>query len=439
VRGWSVFFALLLAIGLALLAVGGPGGPGSEGISRWDDASGETSLRKEGPTASAPVLEGRAAPSPAPPLLLPLDVPAPLRTATGAVEEEVARGLLAGLVAAADGRPLEGAVVSARLHRGAAANLEPVSTDRAGRFAFEAVPLASSFYLDVEPADAVAEAGVAYAERVVGPVSVADVPVAIVLEVEALIEGRVLDEDGDPLPVRAVKIVARRVGADPGEAWQAASQPEGTFTLGPLPAGPYVVWATSDSDLLAPPPLLSVTAPASDVRIVMADAGAVEGAVLGAHVAGFEVGWSMRLGEGVTVGRSVRVGEDGRFRVGGVGPGPVLLWARGGGRVAVQQGVLAGEGYELRPDRGFSIEGSVRFVDLDASEGLPALVLLLEEEASGYQVRCSFSDGTFRLDSLPPGVYRPQLAGGGWEVARAARIRAGAQGVELSVSRRGQP
>jgi len=158
-------------------------------------------------------------------------------------------------------------------------------------------------------------------------VAAAPVEAAWLVDTGPTVRGIVVDTAGKP--IADASIYARNVGGDPRAA-SASSRDEtftdGSFVIVGLRAGKIELNATApDHPRLDPPLELELTADVDDVRITLADAGAIQGTVVdetGVPVARLEI-----RARGNPDGGSGETGDDGAFLVRGVPAGTYRVFA----------------------------------------------------------------------------------------------------------------
>jgi len=162
-----------------------------------------------------------------------------LAVAAGSVLEDIVLQLgaavaLRGRVLDSDGRPIEGAEVSGHSYSGA---IEPVITDRDGRFQLERIPVGGPWLVVEAQA-----AGFVHAHQQFDGERLPTAEVELRLERGFEIHGRVADEQGAPLPGTLVYAGTSRWSSAP----QTMSGDEGEFVLRDVDRGERLISAERD-------------------------------------------------------------------------------------------------------------------------------------------------------------------------------------------------
>lgn len=259
----------------------------------------------------------------------------------------------------------------------------------------------------------------------------------------ASISGTVTGAESKPLGGVQVDVSA----PDGGSLWGGSTGPNGTYTVGGLPAGSYVVGFSAagylpgyfeDAESARSAKLVTVAegAAAGEVDGHLQLAGSIAGTVTdsaGTPLPGIEV--SVRDGHGHYAGATTAA--DGTYSIGELAPGsysvrfapeaPVAGFSPGGGNYLAQyydQRASAGEadpvtvvggrtatGIDARLAAGGTISGHV--VD-DTGASVYGL-LVTATDANGEFVGSSFTDesGNYSIDQLPTGTYALEFASAG--------------------------
>lgn len=226
----------------------------------------------------------------------------------------------------------------------------------------------------------------------------------IELERGALVEGRVVYDDGTPVTAQMQVFVH-------GAPGQGTAVTDGAFSLKNVPAGKVLLAVRGLYPLMMESDPVEVTAPASGVVIKLPKPGRLEGRVLDKQtqrpVRQFTVGTETRTGP--RRGNTTRAftDDDGKFVLEDVPPGTYDVYVIASGYArgttnAVE--VTAGEGstVELSLERGATVVGRV------TANGQPvsgaAVSSSGESRARGAQVKHSDANGEFVLDTLAGGT-----------------------------------
>ena len=207
------------------------------------------------------------------------------------------------------------------------------------------------------------------------------------LQMASSIRGRVVRKDGSG--VAGVGIMEDQVGG------AASTEADGSFTLANIPKGPHVLrWFTGTIHGET-----NATAPADDVRIVLADPGIVRGRVAdaaGAPVTSFQV---LVTQEAFALGNPQQVSDaDGRFvwKEAPAGQATVLVKATGfvaaSKSIAVEEGKTADVAFTLQ--RGRAVRGKVVSA---AGAPLAEVQIALQESQESTVTK---ADGTFELNDV---------------------------------------
>lgn len=337
------------------------------------------------------------------------------------------------------GAPIAGAVVE-ELARAQTA----LRTDRTGVLMFPvaghaAEPGGESAQLDL----VVRAAGFASAWTQVGSGATGEETRVVTLSPGQRIEGRVLFEDGSPVPGAELELLAGGVPLEAAFAWQkrleelrrsrppfaalpshgqTLSRPDGRFTLRDVGEGPYrlVFRATADpGDGSAAPVsavLEGVRGGASELILRLPagppvhPAGGLEGMVVDRSSGDPLLEFDARLSRG-DLERNAEPLGPGRFRFERLVAGEYRLVVSANGylpgvvdpvRVDVQGPPGA---IEVRLERGATILGTVRGL-----AGVREAWLRFQDEEGGIAGRALLgSDGHYRISGFPPGTYTPEV------------------------------
>ncbi len=349
---------------------------------------------------------------------------------------------VSGIVRDTKGAPVQGAQVlyesvGDRFMR-ADPRFDAQTTDASGGFTFAALPKGTfrftaqhSIYApgESEPVTLTAE-------------SAAD-GVTITLEEGASLVGRVLDENGNPAALAAVRVATagrgRRGGGRPTQVY---SQEDGRFEVTGLARKSVSVVAlheTATSETLEVD--LTTVARQADLELLLGLNGVISGTVsdsTGAPIDGAQVRLrpdfrtqnfsfaDMRL-RGMASGVS---DAGGRFSFHGLGEGTYTVMASppgsamqfrggrgGGGRDGVEAAVGDTEVRIVLEARG-SIVGKVAYAD----GSVPAAFTISMGGRRGASTPFSTKDGAFRIGDLEPGTYEPRLSGSGFQESRIAEV-----------------
>ncbi|MCB1034241.1 MAG: carboxypeptidase regulatory-like domain-containing protein [Acidobacteria bacterium] len=245
----------------------------------------------------------------------------------------------------------------------------------------------------------------------VGPTDLGE----IVLEAEATLEGRVVDEGGDGLGGVHLSL---RLHASPGvprrllETW---SEEDGGFRFPDLPRrSPFRLTASFPG--YRPRSLASIPAELDESLLLVLEAGVlVQGKVLssGGEPSLAEVSWQLRNGDGMAVG-TVPSSADGRFELPPQGPGTLTLRARSeGGQsdpLSVELSGVSGPELTLILRSGGAVAGRVLSPEGLAVEGA-RLSLEPLPSARGFEV--GLPSPPVEGESAGGGLFRLAFGGGG--------------------------
>lgn len=326
-------------------------------------------------------------------------------------------GVAPGPAAGIDGVVIDqaGAAVAGALVRAARRHGEPVTTSTDGQGHFRVDAPAGAYVVTASALDRAP----ASAEIVVAAASRAEVRLTLGAATPTL-RGQVHDLTGGPV-AGALVTFARSAGvlaSDDQRAVATLSDGEGRFALALAP-GAYLV-ATAHPDYLRDARAIDVGTPPSPLEIELAPGGVVEGVVRrrpdGAPVAGAHVSYAHErvaggaLGGMVTQGGggSVTADPSGRFRIGGLGAGRVVLDARSDDAASVDStdvelGIAeTASGIEVWIEAAPAIAGVVRYQD-----GAPAAGAEVTALTGGDAMRVEAEDdGRFRIVGMPAGAVQ---------------------------------
>ncbi|HTF89319.1 MAG TPA: carboxypeptidase-like regulatory domain-containing protein [Planctomycetota bacterium] len=206
-------------------------------------------------------------------------------------------------------------------------------SDADGRFRFEDVPIGSWLVGPQPPEhgqpaaqDPTAFPALAQLVRVEPGISVVDI--AIRLERGLYLSGKVLGASGEP--ARDAHIEAFRLSASEQCVVDATSMASGSFTLGPLPAGTYTVFAQCGAEGQVHSEMLSVMAGNSDIVLRLRKAAMIRGTIVDASHAPQE--GVVTIANVVDSIDSLDVNDtqtqEGKFQFPALGPGSFVLSCR---------------------------------------------------------------------------------------------------------------
>lgn len=341
---------------------------------------------------------------------------------------------VAGRVVDGNGKPVQGARLVAVPARGdlLAAFREgarrPAVSDASGRFSFEGLPAGGSFTLRAEKKG--------FAPGQAGPFDVergADRrDVEIRLEEGAAIKVRLTDRDG--VPVRSVEIEledtdrknsrgprfggGRRVDSDEIE-----SAGDGRLVARPLPTGTFTVrMAPEDFAEIERENVKLRAGETVDLGSITVEEGrSISGTITdaaGSPVAAAEIR-GIWMEEGSPRTRRAKSREDGRYRLAGLGSGPLLRFTvtAKGFAEATRDNAQPGEAIDLVLERTGSIVGRVVHSDgtvppafrvrahPESSEAQNPFMRFMALRLGDEQEAFSDPSGNFRLDGIGGGTY----------------------------------
>jgi protocatechuate 3,4-dioxygenase beta subunit len=335
---------------------------------------------------------------------------------------------LSGSVRDGAGRPVRGAVV--RAESDTAWNAPPPErTDARGGFAMPGVPPGEYTVVAREGGRAPAIAVVVVEPR-------GEVAASLTLSDGGYVTGRIVDDEERPLAgrVRVEAYEGKALPAFAADLLAAEAGTDGTFALGPVPPGPLAISVSAPRHSAArveadvPGPGRAV-----DLGDVALDPGlAIRGRVRDPEeqpVAGATVRATAQSpgGSGEAEAES---GPDGRFELGGLGPGRYGVHASAAGYASGEATADAGgEPVEVVLDLGGILSG--RVVDAGGEPVEGAEVSARDESQPGgwrvFSGRSDEGDGRFSLRDVSPGRYDLEVrAGARGEASRAGvRVPAG--------------
>ena len=267
------------------------------------------------------------------------------------------------------------------------------------------------------------------------------------------ISGRVEYEDGSP--VVGARVSAGSAGTQnfyaPGLQHHTGS--DGSFTVSPLKPGAYTLavdppWQGNVS--VKPVRMEGVSAGTTDLVVQATRGMSISGVVVnqdGEPVTNIQFNVQPPPDENTrhVQWRSARTDGDGKFEIGGLGPGDHLLHFRAGAGYSARQvpGIAAGT-TDVRVELGaaLSISGWVMNAD-----GSPAAGIQLQAQSSstastptqiwgrGGSANKTGNDGAFTLSGLSPGNYRIVRTDGGGILLDADDVAAGSEGLRLTLDR----
>jgi hypothetical protein len=285
--------------------------------------------------------------------------------------------------------------------------------------------------------------------------------VRISLAPQAVITGKVLDDQGDPMMNVVVTAMAAKV-IEGRRAFQgqgsANTNDLGEYRLAGLRAGKYIVCAHSNGIFNAidgagdtsrweercyPGPVeagasnameISATPARVDFTLARIPAVKVRGTISGGPGRGVSVSLYKRLPNVSTrIGQPAAMSSDGRFEIRGVTPGSYVLstdyWDSGRrlvARVPVEVGSADVDGVAVRLEPGFSVTGTVRIESKNGTRPdarQPGLYLKSSDPmAGGGQLVWSKGRESFTINELTAGDYRLEISQNGTFYVKRATL-----------------
>ena len=337
-----------------------------------------------------------------------------------------------------------------------------VSADNAGRFRFTDIPCGQTQIMVMKPGFLQGGYGVPRPGGLFLPLILASGEAAhdlkISLTPQAVVTGKVLDEQGDPMmgvqiTALAARVVEGRRSFQPGAA--TSTNDLGEYRLAGLQPGKYIICAYPNNSLNGfdpgekntvpgvrcyPGPPEGGAASALDVRgtdnradftISRVPAVRIRGNLLGA-VRGAGVSLAKRGANGMNRTLPGNVSPDGSFEIHGVLPGSYLLttdfWESGKrlvARLPLEVGTSDIDGVTVRLEPGFTVTGQVRF-DLKKGQpgpGAPGLSLRSSDPLTGGgQLTWDKTRASFSVNELTPGNYRLEVFPNGHYYLKSATL-----------------
>jgi hypothetical protein len=323
------------------------------------------------------------------------------------------------------------------------------ATDNEGRWRFTGISCGQTQVIATRPGFIQGSLGQPKSGAAFRPVILAaDAPVhdaRISLAPQAVVTGKVLDDQGDPMMNVTVVTMASRVieGRRIFQGQGSANTNDlGEYRIAGLPAGKYIVCAQSagfnvnaldnagDSrveERCYPGPVeagaasaLEIAGSTARVDFTLARVPAVKihGTLSGAGGRGVTVSLYKRLSNvSSRIGMPAIMAPDGRFEIRGVTPGSYVLsadyWDSGKrlvARVPVDVGGADLDGVNVRLEPGFSVTGTVRIESKKPAATDPRQINLVlkssDPMAGGGQVTWAKGRDSFTINELTAGTYR---------------------------------
>lgn len=341
---------------------------------------------------------------------------------------ELRRGApVAGRVRTTDGRPVEGALVAFGAVSEWAAQADPrrdaVKTDAQGRFRFDALP-AGTFRFAARHPD--------HAPGTSAPVTLDGererTDVEITLDAGAIVAGKVVNKQGQPVAWASVRVVAKIEGWSFEDARQVYSDEAGAFEVKGLPRRTLQAVALHESGASETVEIdLGSVAEKRDVVLTLDLDGTIAGVVVdskGEPIAEAQV-WAFpdfRRGNAMRGEWRLRGGiqeltdAGGRFVIRGLRPGDYMLRASRPGASSrsgwLRQPVEASVGakdVKIVLENDGAVKGKVLYADGSAPE------IFTISLGMGGGTPFSSSDGGFQLDDVPPGERTITVTGPGFD------------------------
>lgn len=344
---------------------------------------------------------------------------------------------LTGRVVDRKGKPIPGAEVfqvedlarvdeiSGRLASDEAA----ATTGPEGRFALEDLPAGSPINLLVR-APGFLPAGVR------GARAPNREPLAVRLETAALLRGRVIDEEKQPVPGARLELVVK---TDHPVARLAVTERDGSFEISDAPRGSGALDVQAqgfvpieDLDVTLPRPQ-----PGSDLILTLE-----RGAVLNGHVS-LTDGTPVAGARISAAGSSAFSDDDGAYAVEGVAPGPAIVSvSHSSYRRFSKEMVIEPGANQLDVTFGPGVEVAGRIVDERGAPVSGAWVQLSSQPRGELEYRArAATDGTFRLSPVAQGRYRLRAGHEDYSPAELKRLVLVADepvgGLEMALSQGG--
>ncbi|GMW00374.1 MAG: hypothetical protein AMXMBFR84_15110 [Candidatus Hydrogenedentota bacterium] len=238
---------------------------------------------------------------------------------------------------------------------------------------------------------------------------------AIRAEGDAILRGRVLALDGQPVPNAAIRIVAKTTtwnheGGRVGEETRLQSDPTGAFDASPLPFGHYLVIASHEEGYASEAVRLTRRISQEDVLLVLHPGETIAGlvrstdgtAIGGAEV--FPVAFNGTLVPRAKMAASmVTTDSDGRFAMGGLAAGRWILVAKAKDYAPAESAeqVTGSDSCEIILDAGAPVRGTA----IDTVTNLPIPNLVVSALPIGTHIPketiSTDDNGQFMFDHLP--------------------------------------
>ncbi|MDQ1470578.1 MAG: hypothetical protein QOJ99_2058 [Bryobacterales bacterium] len=323
------------------------------------------------------------------------------------------------------------------------------STDNQGRWIFSGLACGQTQVIATRPGFIQGSLGQPRVGAVFRPVILSrDSPLhdaKISLSPQAVVTGKVIDDEGDPMMNVTITTMAARV-TDGRRTFQgqgsANTNDLGEYRIAGLPAGKYIVCAQSagfnmnvvdaagDSRVQEhcyPGPVEAGAASAMEIAgntarvdftLARVPAVKIRGTLSGSSGHGVAVSLYKRLPNMAgRIGMPATMAADGRFEIRGVTPGQYVLsadyWDSGKrlvARVPVEVGGADLDGVNVSLEPGFSLTGTVRIESKKATAADPRQINLIlkssDQMAGGGQMTWGKGRDSFTINELTPGNYR---------------------------------
>ncbi len=322
-------------------------------------------------------------------------------------------------VVGSDAKPLPGVSVRVYPSRFPARWDRRGHTNEDGVFEADGIDGSASINISVDPGEALPKTerrGLAFG----------DGRVRIQLPAPVFIEGTVVDPEGKPVAAQYVSIDGQ-VKPRPFAIFRRGTVDKNTgrFRVGPVGTGTFRI---SVHGLRAPwtdQGQITVEAPTTSARIVVAKATTIAGRLLVDHIKGWSVVW--RSG---SQGVAANLSDEGRFKLDDVPDLAGVLWARGpNGQYALLEGIRPSAGpFTLRPQEGRAIRGRI-----EGFEGDPLHFHVWAARGGVYVGGSVAKDGTFEIKGVPTGAWRVVLQYNTKEIDGADDVDVGSEAVVLRV------